>query len=187
MTRTLEILGLAALVTVTVTVTACDSPDRDVDDAAPRDKVLRTDPASLEALAELEDSEAREMVTAQLGLDSEQLLDMALDPAASPDLQLTAPPAPTAADSCVGITDILDFCVERKGAGVNVWVKIIGVSSGKDYLGAYGVCDGGGVDAEIASAEYVYCYLALPVPQVVFVAEACYFGSCEDVGHVWVL
>ena len=70
---------------------------------------------------------------------------------------------------------------------MNVWVKILGISSGKDYLGAYGVCDGGGLDAGIASAEYVYCYLALPVPQLVFVAEACYLGDCADVGYVALL
>lgn len=182
MTRTLETLLLVTL----VTLAACDASD-DVAEPAPRDKVLYTDPASLEALIELEDDEARDVVTAQLELDSEQLLDMALDPDASPDLQLTAPPAPTAASSCVGITDFLDFCYEEKGAGVNVWVEILGISSGKDYLGAYGVCDGGGLDAGIASAEYVYCYLALPVPQLVFVAEACYFGDCADVGYVALL
>jgi hypothetical protein len=180
MTRTLETL----LLTTLVTLAACDASDDA--ESRPRDKILYTDPASLDAIIE-SDSEIQDMVAAQLEMDGDRLLDMALDPDASPDLVLTAPPSPSAAESCVGLNDFLDFCYETSGSGMFLWIEVLGVSSGKDYIGSNGACDSGGLDVGVASAEYVYCYLRLPVDQVIVVAEACFFGDCEDVAYVEVL
>lgn len=176
MTRTLQTI----LLTTLVTLAACDATDGDVTEASPRDKVLYTDAASLEALVE-SDSEIQDAIAAQLELDGDRLLDMALDPAASPDLVLTAPPSPSMAESCVGLTDFLDFCYETTNDGVYLWIEVLGVSSGKDYFGANAACDSGGLDVGIASAEYVYCYIRIPVAHAIVTAEACWFGSCEDV------
>jgi hypothetical protein len=179
MTHTLEILTLAAL----VTVTACDAPDRDVDDAAPRTKTLYTDVASLEALAE-SDSEIHDVMAAQLELSSDELLEIALDPAMAPDVVLTAPPAPTKSGSCVGLHDVLDFCYQKGATGVTVWVEVLGVDSPHQYLGLSGACIDGGLDVELASVDYAICTTPIPVPQVIIVAEACLAGFCDDVAYV---
>lgn len=178
MARILETLTLATLVTVTLAVTACDSPDRDVDDAAPRDEVLRTDAASLEALAESE-SEILDAMAAQLGIDSDELLDMALDPAASSGLDLTAPPSPTKSGTCVGLGDIIDFCYQPTSSGVWVWVEAFGIESAHDYLGTNGACDSGGLGTWPATVSYTYCYWEIPVRQVYIGAEACWDDDCD--------
>lgn len=176
MTHTPRVLVLATL----VALTACDAPDHDSPEASPRDKVLYTDAASLEALAQ-SDSVIQDAMADQLELDGERLLDMALEPDASPDLSLTAPPSPSLSSSCVGLNDFLDFCYDKTQSGVWVWVEVLGVESPKDYLGYNGACDSGGLDVGLASATYTYCYWRIPVQQVYIGAEACWLGDCEDV------
>lgn len=183
MTRTLETLTLAALVTFTVTLTGCDSPDRDVDDAAPRTKVLYTDAASLEALAESE-SEIQDVVAEQLGIDGDALLDIALDPAGSPGVTLTAPPAPVASGPCVSLNDVLDFCHFKTTTGVTAWVELLGVSSPHKYLSLSGACTEGELVAGFATADYAICTAPIPIPQVIVTAETCTLGICDDVAYV---
>lgn len=174
MTRTPQILTLAAL----ATLAACDTPD--AAQARTRDEILRTDAESLVALAESE-SEIQDAMAAQLDVSSEHLLDIALDPAASPEVVLTAPPSPSLASSCVGLNDFLDFCYETTNSGVWVWIEVLGVASPKDYLGTNGACDNGGLDVGLASVSYGYCYWnVIPIEQVYIGGEACWFGDCED-------
>lgn len=177
------IATLATLATL-ATIPACDAPD--TGDAEPRSKVLHSDAASLAALAEA-DTEVLDQMAAQLDMSGDALLARALDPEAYEDMSLTNAPRPALGESCVGITDEVEFCWEKSGGGYFFWVKAFGINGPKHYGSQHGACTSGGFKEWGTGATYTVCYLEIPFKHFIVAAEACFLGDCADYGKAIIL